>query len=213
MKKLSIILCSVALLAGTAVAQNLDGSGEGIQAQDGSAPGYGTPGPHGNMDLSGIDGVPEDILALHEAMLAEREALRASRETAIEGLTDEAEIRAALEDWRAENQEAIDDIRANAQQVRDWFRANRPERPGAGQTDGMRQRRLQFRANVAEMQLERHQLRLQLQDPDLTEEEREALIQAFRDENRETMQRLRARKRQQRLEGDGGGDRRGNPGG
>ena len=206
MKKLYIILCSVALLAGTAVAQNLDGSGMG----------QGGPGPHHDMDLGAMEGVPEDILAIHKDVMEDREVLRASRQKAIddlpEGTTDEV-IRETLEEWRTAHETEIEEIRAQAHLVRDWFREHRPVRPEVDQTDGMRHRRQQFRENVAEMQREQRQLRLQLQNPDLTEEEREALIQAFRDENRETMQKLRARKRQMRLEGDGGGDRRGNPGG
>jgi hypothetical protein len=201
MKKFYILLCSIALIAGTAIAQQGDGSGTGQG-----------PGPHGNraeVDLSTIDN-PEVVAAI----TAMRE-LRADRDAEIEklgeGVTPE-EIHEALTTWREENADRIARVRENAQLVRDYFRAQRPDREGLSKTDAMKRRRAQFRKDVAEMRQDQRQLRLQLQDPDLTDEEREALIQAFRDENRETMQKLRARKRYQRLEGDGGGgDRRTGP--
>ena len=209
MKKFYILLCSIALIAGTALAQEGTSGGQGPGDGSGSAQG---PGPHGNqadVDLSTI--TDESVVA---AITAMRE-LRADRDAEIaklgEGATPE-EIHEALTGWREANADRIASVKANAQLVRDYFRAQRPDREGLGQTDGMKRRRAEFRDDVAEMRKEQKQLRLQLQDPDLTDEEREALIQAFRDENRETMQKLKARKRYQRLEGDGGGgDRRTGP--
>jgi len=217
MKKLLIILSSVALLTGTAIAQqgSSAGNGSGSGTADGSGPNGPGPGIHADMDLSTIEGIPEDVLAAHEANAAEREALRAERQAVLDGLgagaTDD-EIRAELEQWREANSVRIDAIRENAQLVREWFRAQRPDRPQLGDSDNMKRRRAQFREDVQSMRQSEHRLRLKLQDPDLSAEEREELVQAFRDENREVMQRLRARKRQQRLDqGSGGGDRRQGP--
>lgn len=210
MKKLFITLISVALLTGSAIAQQGDGGGNG----NGPAP--GGMGPHTPIDLTTLEDVPDDVLQAFNDGKTEREALRVDRDAAIAALgedpTDDA-MRAALEQWRSENEDRIAEIRANAETVREYFRAQREERQQSGESDGMKRRRMQFREDVQVMREAQEQLRLQLQNEELSEEDREALVNAFREENRETMRKLKAIKRQQRLEqGDGGGDRRQGPG-
>jgi hypothetical protein len=159
--------------------------------------------------------IPEDILADREALKDRRIALAESRREAILALgedpTDEA-VREAIEAWRTENAAEIEAVRALAKSIRDWFRENRPGRDGRIMTPRMLQRRLAFRENVAEMRQNRMQLREQMQDPTLTEQERKALMQNFRQQQRELMSERKQLKREERInQGEGGGDRR--PGG
>jgi hypothetical protein len=84
-----------------------------------------------------------------------------------EGATDEA-IRAALATWHEENAEAINAVKALAVQIQAYIRENRPERDPSRLTDRMIQRRQRYRENQQALR----QLRLQLEDENLTEEER-----------------------------------------
>ncbi|NDV62039.1 hypothetical protein G0Q06_06235 [Puniceicoccales bacterium CK1056] len=159
--------------------------------------------------------IPEDILADREALKARRIALAESRREAIlalgENPTDEA-VREAIEAWRAENADEIEAVRVLAKSLRDWFRENRPGRDGRVMTPRMLQRRLAFRDNVKEMRTNRLELREQMQDPALTDEERKALMQEFRQEQGKLMRERKQLKREERIQqGEGGGDRR--PGG
>jgi hypothetical protein len=62
------------------------------------------------------------------------------------------------------------------------------------------------------MRQNRMQLRNQLQNPDLTDPERQQIMATFREQQRELMQERKSLKRQQRIsQGGEGGDRR--PGG
>lgn len=159
--------------------------------------------------------IPEEVIADREELKDRRIALAESRREAILALgedpTDEA-VREAIEAWRAENADEIEAVRALAQSVRDWFRENRPGREGRVMTPRMLQRRLAFKENVKEMHQNRLQLREQMQDPTLTEQERKAIMQNFREQQRELMRERKQLKREERLnQGEGGGDRR--PGG
>jgi hypothetical protein len=159
--------------------------------------------------------VPDDIVALREQLQAQRQVLAQSRQQVIANLgenpTDE-EVRAAIEAWRETNATAIADAQDLANQLREWFRANRPDRPGAAFTPGMALRRAAFRNNIQEMRQNRMQLRNQLQNPDLTDPERQQIMATFREQQRELMQERKSLKRQQRIsQGGEGGDRR--PGG
>jgi post-segregation antitoxin (ccd killing protein) len=159
--------------------------------------------------------VPEEIVALREQLHAQRQVLAESRQQVIAGLgenpTDE-EVRAAIEAWRETNADAIAEAQNLAEQLREWFRANRPDRPGAAFSPGMALRREAFRNNIREMQQNRMQLRTQLQNPDLTDPERQQIMATFREQQRELMQERKSLKRQQRIsQGGVGGDRR--PGG
>jgi len=159
--------------------------------------------------------IPDDILADREALKDRRIALAESRREAILALgedpTDEA-VREAIEAWRADNADEIEAVRVLAKSLRDWFRENRPGRDGRVMTPRMVQRRLAFRDNVKEMRQNRLQLREQMQDPALTDEERKTLMQEFRQQQRELMRERKQLKREERIQqGEGGGDRR--PGG
>jgi DNA repair exonuclease SbcCD ATPase subunit len=159
--------------------------------------------------------VPEEIVALREELQTQRQALAESRQSEIAALgenpTDE-EVRAAIEAWRLANADAIAEAQGLAEQLREWFRENRPDRPGAAFTPGMALRRAAFRENVREMRQNRMQLRNQLQNPDLSDPERQQIMATFREQQRELMQERKSLKRQQRIsQGGVGGDRR--PGG
>ena len=158
--------------------------------------------------------IPEDILADREALRERRQALAESRREAILALgedpTDE-EVREAIEAWRTENADEIAAVRELAKSLRDWFRENRPQRGDRVMTPRMLQRRLAFRENIREMHQNRMELREQMQNAE-TAEERHALMQAFRQQQRELMRDRKQLKREERLnQGEGGGDRR--PGG
>jgi hypothetical protein len=159
--------------------------------------------------------VPEEILALREELKVQRQALAESRREVMAGLgedpTDE-EVREALEGWREANADAIEEAKGLSDELREWFRANRPDRPGAAITPRMALRRAAFRENVREMRQNRIALRNELQNPDLTEEERQEIMATFREQQRELMRERKALKRKQRInQGGVGGDRR--PGG
>ena len=159
--------------------------------------------------------IPEEIIADREELKDRRIALAESRREAILALgedpTDEA-VREAIETWRTENADEVEAVRELAKGIRQWFKENRPGRDGRIMTPRMLQRRLAFRDNVREMRENRRELREQMQDPDLTDEERKDLMQEFRQKQRELMRERKQLKREERLnQGEGGGDRR--PGG
>ncbi|MGC9452317.1 MAG: hypothetical protein ACP5I4_12820 [Oceanipulchritudo sp.] len=150
--------------------------------------------------------IPEEIQVKRDTLREMRQDLAESRREVILALEDPTaeEIRAAIEAWRAENQDLIDETRALAEEIRAWFRENRPHRPPPGLSEGMVQRRAQFRQNIQEMR----QLREQLMNPDLTEEQYEQI----RMQQRELLQERKTLMRNKRAdEGGVGGDRR--PGG
>jgi hypothetical protein len=159
--------------------------------------------------------IPEEILADREELKERRIALAESRRAVILALgedpTDEA-VREALETWRTENAAEIEAVQELAKSIRDWFRENRPARHERVVTPRMVQRRMAFRENTQALHQNRQQLRVQMQDPTLTPEERHALMQQFRQEQKDLMQERKQLKRQERIDqGEGGGDRR--PGG
>lgn len=159
--------------------------------------------------------IPEEILTKREELRNRRQALAESRRQVILNLgddpTDEA-VRSAMEAWRTENADELAAVQALATEIRDWFRENRPMRPHAFDTPRMLARRAAFRDNVQTMRQNRRELRNQMSNPDLTEEQRRELIQAFREEQRDLMRERQMLKRQERLDQGGvGGDRR--PGG
>jgi len=150
--------------------------------------------------------LPDWMIAKREQLRIQRQELAQSRRQAIAGVEDPTEenIRAALEQWRNENQEQIQATHQLAMEIRNWFRENRPDRPDPVMTGAMVQRREQFQTNTAEMR----QLRNRLMDPTISEEERLQL----REQQRLLLQDRKTLMRQKRdQEGDAGGDRR--PGG
>lgn len=159
--------------------------------------------------------IPAETLQAREALKARRDALADSRREAIVALgenpTDEA-VRAAIEAWRTANADEIAAIEALAAELRDGFRDMRPERPGMNRDAGMIARHEGFKQNAEALRQNRQELRQQMQDPSLTPEERRALMQQFRDEQKEVLQARRELLRQKRAaESGAGGDRR--PGG
>lgn len=147
--------------------------------------------------------VPEWIQEKRTELRTLRQQLADSRRAAILALEDptDAEIRAAIEAWRSENEAQIAATRALAEEIRTWFQENRPHRPPPGMSDGMVQRRGQFRQNIQEMR----QLRTQLMDPNLSEEDYDRI----REQQRLLLQERKELMRQKRIhEGDAGGDRR-----
>lgn len=168
-----------------------------------------------NRPVGPIVDVPDEIIAQRDQVRERRMALAQSRREAIlalgENPTDEA-VREAIEAWREQNAAEIEAVQALALQVRNWFRENRPNRPGAFETPRMTQRRTEFRESIRTLHQNRQQLRTQMRDPSLTDEERQQLMQAFREEQRDLMRERQMLKRQERLDqGGAGGDRR--PGG
>lgn len=160
-------------------------------------------------------GPPEEVLAMRDELVSQRQALAESRREAIlalgENPTDE-QVRDAIEAWRAENADALEDVEGLAQQLRDSFRANRPGQAGPPDNPGLSQRRAEFRENAQAIRQNRQALRTQLRDPELGPDERKAIVEQFRDEQRTIMQERKELRRQERLDQDvEGGDSR--PGG
>ena len=148
--------------------------------------------------------IPAWIQEKRDELRTLRQQLAESRRAAILALEDptDAEIRAAIEAWRAENVDLIAQTRALAEEIRTWFQENRPFRPApGGDYEGMTQRRKQFRQNIQSMR----QLREQLMDPNLSEED----CDRIREQQRTLLQERKELMRQKRIhEGDAGGDRR-----
>ena len=160
-------------------------------------------------------GPSEEVLALRDELVGQRQALAESRREAILALgedpTDE-QVRAAIDDWRAENAAALEDVEGLAQQLRDSFRANRPGQAGPPDNPGLSERRAAFRENAQAIRQNRQTLRNRLRDPDLGSGERQAIVEQFRAEQRTIMQERKELRRQERLDQGGkGGDFR--PGG
>jgi DNA repair exonuclease SbcCD ATPase subunit len=155
--------------------------------------------------------VPDEILALRTELTDLRKELGESREAAVAGLTDPAEIRAAMLAWREANAEAIAAMNDLAAEIRAWFQANRPVRAGRDVGPAMTAMRERFQQNAGEMRQAREQLGAQLRGA-ATAEERQAIVEQFREDQRQLMQERKELRRQERLDGDiPGGARR--PGG
>jgi uncharacterized protein YukE len=159
--------------------------------------------------------IPQEVLDLRAALHDVRVALGDSRKEAIDGLTDPADIRAAIEAWREVNADAIAAMEALAAELRTAMEAIRPvhtPRPLPQVNAALAQLREQVRTNHEAMKTIRQQLNAGLQAA-TTPEERQAAIRDFREAQRTYMQQLKELKRQNRV-GDGdisGGERR--PGG
>lgn len=158
--------------------------------------------------------LPDEIVALQDEAKTLNESLRASRQALLESLGDDLtreEREAALDAWREENAVDLARLEEIREEVRAYLRENRPDRgdrPGVPQN--VRERQEAFRAASEELRAAREQLRVALQAAE-TDEERQALIQAFREEQRELMQQRKELRRLELIGGGSGGDRR--PGG
>jgi hypothetical protein len=158
--------------------------------------------------------LPEEVVALREEAKTINEALRASRVALLESLGEDLtreEREAALDAWREENAEELARLDEIRDEVRTYLRENRPDRgdrPGA--SEEAHARREAMRAMSEEMRAARETLRTALEAAE-TEEERQALIQAFREEWQDEMQERKNLRRLELIGGGSGGDRR--PGG
>ncbi len=161
-------------------------------------------------------GPPEEVLAMRDELVSQRQALAESRREAILALgedpTDE-EVREAVEQWRTENADVLEDVEGLGKQLRDSFRANRPEGAGPPDNPGLSERRADFRENVQALRNNRQELRNELQNPDLGPEDRKAIVEQFREEQRTIMQERKDLRRQERREQGGEGGDSGRPGG
>jgi hypothetical protein len=141
-----------------------------------------------------------------------RRSLADSRRAAILALgedpTDE-EVQAAIEAWRTANADVLTEVEDLSKELRDWFRANRPGRAAPSRSQGMADRAANFRENAKALRQNRQAMRNELGNPDLTPEQRRAMIQEFREEQRQILSEQKELRRQERLnQGVGGGDRR-----
>jgi hypothetical protein len=158
--------------------------------------------------------VPEEIQEKREDLRESRQLLAESRRQVILGLGEnpaDEDVAAALEAWKSENADSIEATKALSQEIRDWFRENRPPRPMRGRGDEVSQRRNDFQQNRQALRENRRALAEQMQDPNLTEEDRQALIESFREEQRDLlMQRKNLLRERRDAEAGAGGDRRPN---
>jgi len=187
----------ITLLASAALAVS------GLSAQH-SGPG---PGPGSELRVPN----PE-VQALIEAFRAEQQALRAELHAILEGLEDPTReaVAAATQAFRQANADRIAAQRELSQQIREAIAQNRPDRPLPVIPDEVKALMDQFRAKQAEMQAARQELHAALEGA--TDEERAALLAAFREAQRERMGELKELRQQLRdLRGSAPGDRR--PGG
>ncbi|MEX0322114.1 MAG: hypothetical protein AB3N63_08150 [Puniceicoccaceae bacterium] len=189
MKKLLLAFCSLALLVPLSYAQTGDGDGSGTQQQI-------------RGDFSKVE-LPPELEAIKDQLEEARAPLMEARRALVDalkedGATDE-EIRAALKTWHEENAEAIAIVRGLAEQIQAYIRENRPERERPRITDRMRARMVALRENQQAMR----QLRVQLRNEELTDEERAELKEQMGQLLRERKRLMRNRRAD---EGGNGGD-------
>lgn len=155
--------------------------------------------------------VPEFIAAQRTELIALRTELAESRAGVIAELGPNAtveDIRSAIAEWHIDNADAIAAMRALSQELANWMRSNRPVREDrAGPSAEVMERRQALQQDAQTLRRERQQLRQDLATA--TPEEREAIIRAFQQQQRELMQERRELRRLERLGGSGvGGDSR-----
>lgn len=169
--------------------------------------------PGNRVDRPERPNVPEDIAEKQaersslQGQLAEaRSALIA--ELRAEGADAEA-IGAAMAGWREDNADLIEQVQGLGQDIAAWAQAQRAERGGRPENAQMDQRRAEFAKNASDMREARASLGQQMRGP-MDPEERQALIEEFRQNQRELMEEQKELRRQQRIGGgdDLGGDRR-----
>jgi len=157
-------------------------------------------------------GMNPEVIALRENLETLRTTLQESRDAALAVLGEDAteeEIETAIAEWREANADQIAAVESARDELKTWFKENRPDRPGRGISAKMKERQAAFRAQAMQLKEARQALREQLSNPDLTEEERQAIIEEHREEHRTMMQEIKELRRNQRRGGDNtGGDRR-----
>ena len=139
--------------------------------------------------------LPDEVREQFAAYKAERNALRTElRERIAEAGAETDEERHAVVD--AFREEFADQIAANRELGADIRAAIAEIRDGRDIPDGVRDRVRQFRQDRADLQAERREFVASLEG--LTEEEREAAIQEFREDYRQRLHDLKEERRQLR---------------
>lgn len=157
--------------------------------------------------------IPEELQAARDALRELSKTLadsrRAAVETALAALADDATVEekaaartAALEAWSADEANAAalaerDALRETVSSQMSEYRPDGGMREGATETVRNRIREFRNSAEFAAMKEERAALREQL-DASETEEEKEALIAAFREKYKDLIQERRELKREER---------------
>lgn len=115
----------------------------------------------------------------------------------------------AMAAWREENADLIAQVQGLGQEIAAWAQSQRPERGERPGNPEMDQRRAEFAQNARDMREARANLGQQMRGP-MDPEERQALIEEFRQNQRELMEEQKELRRQQRVGGGDnlGGDRR-----
>jgi hypothetical protein len=157
--------------------------------------------------------VPEEIAEKQaernslQSQLAEARAALIAQLRA-EGADADA-VAAAMATLREENADLIAQIQGLGQEISTWAQSQRPDRGVRPQNTEMDERRAEFAQNAREMREARANLGQQMRGP-MDPEERQALIEEFRQNQRELMEEQKELRRQQRSGGgdDLGGDRR-----
>ena len=143
--------------------------------------------------------IQQDLVSSREALLLELEASEATEE----------EIREALDSWRSAHLEQFEQLQALQQQLMEHVQAARPDRQVRPGPDAeVQSRREEFRAVAAEI-AERRRAAKDALDAAQTAEERRAILDGFREEQRERMDEQKELRRAERRGGEqAGGARR-----
>lgn len=198
-------------------------------AQDNSTGGATDPEPSGGPDrerrLGGIVDRIQDRITLPDDLNTAIDEYQATQQTLRQDLADQIsalenptreQVREVTDQFKADNADLIAAQQELAQSIRDEVSAlrmeNAPDRPEV--PEAVQEAREQFRQQRQSMVQSRQQLREDLAAA-TSEEERRALITAFREQQRENVQDLREVRRtlREQLRDGGDGDRRGGTGG
>jgi hypothetical protein len=117
-----------------------------------------------------------------------------------EGATPE-EIAAAVAVWREENSATISEIQDLNQDLAVWAQTNRPDRPERPETPEEADRRAEFLQNARELGDARKGLSEDMRGAS-NPEDRQAMMEEFRQNQREKMEEQKEIRRQQRVSGE-----------
>ena len=160
------------------------------------------------------DILPEDLRDLIQSYREEKHALRSELRTILDQLVDPTRdaIHVAIDAFREDNADRIADQREVALQIRDQLRELRGDRPARPDRDPLppeiQEQRDDFRAARQDLRTARRQLFNDIKN--LTDEERHAAIDDFRELHQQDLQELKDLRREIRdaVRDEVGDDRR-----
>jgi len=186
MKNKLILFTALGLAAGPLWAQTEDPVEVPSELEVPSDPPSTTPPPMPPEDIPDFE-VPDEIVDLRNELKETREALRTSRQAALDALPDDATREdkvAALREWQAANADAIADAQTIAGKLREAIRENRPDRePPVEVPDDIVEAREDLKSIRAGLATSRRELLEGLREEGASAEEIKAELETWREAN------------------------------